>query len=132
MMQRRRANNRDRKKAKTKSPEFRIILKPTLRKRSILSTSRSNNPWVKNKNKKKKGNRSISLPQISRPQNDMKQIKRLFNDARRKGKKRNLKIPVKVLKPQSTRRKKVKKRNFETRSRYPHYNLFLFMYLSHI
>ncbi|CAI2374551.1 unnamed protein product [Moneuplotes crassus] len=82
--------------------------------KSILNSTRGSNFW----RKKSKGNSSISLPKIARPLNQIKQIKSLFKTARQRGKRDNQRLSVKIVKPQNIKKKKkVKRRNFETRSR---------------
>lgn len=50
--------------------------------------------------------------------NQIKKIKTMFNTARQRSKKTNKQIPVKIVKPgRIKKKKKVKRRNFETRSR---------------
>lgn len=63
-------------------------------------------------------NRGTSLPVINRSLHSIKQIKELFTVARRqKIRDRSVKIQIKVMKPVGGKKKK-KKRNWETRSRY--------------
>jgi hypothetical protein len=79
-----------------------------------LNTSRMNSTSTSLSSRK----RTSSLPAINRSLHSIKQIKQLFTTAR-KQKLRNssLKIQVKIMKPIGGKKKK-KKRNWETRSRY--------------
>ncbi|CAI2374453.1 unnamed protein product [Moneuplotes crassus] len=88
--------NRNRKiKAKTKSPEFRIVLKKAQRKRSLINTTRSTTLWKR----KKKG-------------------QDLIKEAKLRQKKNTHRLPVKIIKPALIKKKKkCKKKNFDTRSR---------------
>mmetsp|Transcript_29460 Transcript_29460/g.26031 ORF Transcript_29460/g.26031 Transcript_29460/m.26031 type:complete len:122 (+) Transcript_29460:140-505(+) len=63
------------------------------------------------------GPRSISLPEIRRPKQEMKYIKQMFKNAKRKVRNRSQKIPVKIIKTNISRKKKVKKRGYGTKSR---------------